>query len=259
MGEAGRDLGRHGPRCPGAGGASGQRLPARGLLAAPAPWAQAGRAGFPRAAVHCGQPSALAPPGPPRFSPRRPSKPAGEGAAPMDATRAAPGPPTRQRPLVLRQVEDLVEIAPLGAVDAPGVFVLAQAGGRAGHVAPRGGRLQLPTAPPVSRQRGRGAGTQGRPPHAGRKRSRADSGRVQMWAWAPPRALASARPRIRAPLRLGKKPGCSGAPTLPPPRRPRPAPAAPCAWAGAPRRAAQVGISEPGLAAGQSSRSNVRT
>lgn len=47
-----------------------------------------------------------------------------------------------QRTLVLCQVKDFVEIALLGAMDAAGVLVLAQAGGRAGHVAPRGRRLQ---------------------------------------------------------------------------------------------------------------------
>lgn len=53
---------------------------------------------------------------------------------------------TREWSLVFRQVEDFVEIAFLGTVKATRVFILVEACGRAGDVAPRGGRLQLPRA-----------------------------------------------------------------------------------------------------------------
>lgn len=79
------------------------------------------------------------------------------GSPPSPPPRAGPPPGqlvpaqgahTCQRPLIFCQVEDLVEIALLGAVEAAGVLVPAQARGRTGHVAPCGRCLQLPTAPP---------------------------------------------------------------------------------------------------------------
>lgn len=52
-------------------------------------------------------------------------------------------PLTRQRALVVRQVEDLMESSLLGAVDTACVLVPAQAGRRAGHVAAGRGGLHL--------------------------------------------------------------------------------------------------------------------
>lgn len=42
---------------------------------------------------------------------------------------------TSQRTLILRQVKDLMEVALLGGVAAAGLFIFAQAGRCAGHVA----------------------------------------------------------------------------------------------------------------------------
>lgn len=61
----------------------------------------------------------------------------------------AHGTHTRQWSLVFRQVKDLMEIALLGAMETTSVFVLAQASWGTGHVAPRGGRLQLPRGHPT--------------------------------------------------------------------------------------------------------------
>lgn len=159
----------------------------------------------------------------------------------------APGTPTGQRPLVLRQVEDLVETALLGTVQAAGVLVPAQAGGRAGHAAARGGRLQLRTAPrprqPGLRGGGRGRDPHGRPPRQQRTQTRGQP-RVPSCGCGLPR-----RPR-RAPgphqgLLLGQGPHCRG--DTPFPRR-RPHPST--------RRPGPRAPSE--LAAGQAARSSVR-
>lgn len=67
---------------------------------------------------------------------------AGPSTSPQQA-RAATDQRTHtcQWSLIFCQVKDFVEIALLGTVKATGVFVLVQAGGCAGDVAPRGGRL----------------------------------------------------------------------------------------------------------------------
>lgn len=130
---------------------------------------------------------------------------------------------TCQRTLVLCQVKDFVEIALLGAVDAAGVLVLAQAGRRAGHVAPRGRRLQLPRAHsvPVSRDvQGRRRGpARTRPPRA-QPRTRPRQEAATPRRGTRPTALSGPGPPSREPLFWAEKPaaGADLLRTPPPPQ-----------------------------------------
>ena len=181
---------------------------------------------------------------------RVPTHPARPGWSRAHGTR------TRQRSLVLCQVKDLVETALLGAVEAAGVFVLAQAGGRTGHAAPRGGRLQLPTAPrprqPGQHREGRGWHSHRRPRASSTRRHANRRVCPAVGRWLPHRPRWAPGPG--RPLLLGKSPAAVGVPHSPsnaltPKRHTEPAPQ---------HTQTRAAGSESELVMGQATRSSVR-
>lgn len=158
---------------------------------------------------------------------------------------------TCQRTLVFCQVKDFVEIALLGAMDAAGVLVLAQAGGRAGHVAPRGRRLQLPRAHsvPVSRDvQGRRRGpARTRPPRAQpRTRSRQEAATPRRGA--RPTALSGPGPPSHEPPFWAEKPaaGADLLRTPPPPQDSSHGGVCRCLAPGSPTEAAEASVTQGG-------------
>ena len=181
---------------------------------------------------------------------RVPTHPARPGWSRAHGTR------TRQRSLVLCQVKDLVETALLGAVEAAGVFVLAQAGGRTGHAAPRGGRLQLPTAPrprqPGQHGEGRGWHSHRRPPCQQHTQTCEQARVPSCGALAPPQAPMGTWAWTAPPA--GQKPRCSGGTPFP---QQRPHPKTPHG-ACTPAHADPGGGLKSELVMGQATRSSVR-
>lgn len=158
---------------------------------------------------------------------------------------------TCQRTLVLCQVKDFVEIALLGAMDAAGVLVLAQAGGRAGHVAPRGRRLQLPRAHsvPVSWDvQGRRRGpAHTRPPRA-QPRTRPRQEAATLRRGARPTALSGPGPPSREPPFWAEKPaaGADLLRTPPPPQDSSHGGVCRCLAPGSPTEAAEASVTQGG-------------
>lgn len=115
---------------------------------------------------------------------------------------------TCQRTLVFCQIEDFVEIALLGAVEATRVLILTQAGWRAGHVASGGSCLQLPTAHRARQPRQRGRDKRARhmsPPPAINSDVRTVTC-AQKWGAGSPMGPSQCRPVLgpRAPV-LGRE------------------------------------------------------
>lgn len=158
---------------------------------------------------------------------------------------------TCQRTLVLCQVKDFVEIALLGAMDAAGVLVLAQAGRRAGHVAPRGRCLQLPRAHsvPVSRDvQGRRRGpARTRPPRA-QPRTRPRQEAATPRRGARPTALSGPGPPSREPPFWAEKPaaGADLLRTPPPPQDSSHGGVCRCLAPGSPTEAAEASVTQGG-------------